>query len=117
LSAGNFYSAAVTGTHVIFSILLTLITLSALYHGLQQFQMTSERQVSLRNQTFFCLLCPIVIIYYTMLTLKDYIRAICTKKYYEEQMVTYYNQPSSSYTRYSSESSSFFENIKHQINP
>ena len=42
--------------------------------------------MSLRNQTFFCLLLPIVIIYYTKLTLHDYIRAFCTRRYKEDTL-------------------------------
>lgn len=40
--------------------------------------------MSLRNQTFFCLLVPIVIIYYTKLTLEDYIKALFSRHYEEE---------------------------------
>jgi hypothetical protein len=82
ISAG--FSAAVTSTEVVFSLILSLLTLSALYHGLQQFSMANEKQVSLRNQTFFCLLLPIVLIYYTKLTLHDYIRSLCNRRYLQE---------------------------------
>jgi hypothetical protein len=40
--------------------------------------------MSLRNQTFFCILVPIVIIYYTKLTLEDYIKSLFSKHYEEE---------------------------------
>ncbi|CDW77365.1 UNKNOWN [Stylonychia lemnae] len=75
LSVATFESAAFTSTSAIFSIGLTLLTLFTLYQGLQNISLNSSKQMSLRNQTFFCVLVPIVIIYYTKLTLEDYINA------------------------------------------
>lgn len=39
--------------------------------------------MSLRELTFFCILLPIVIFYYAKLTLQDYVRAFCNKKWIE----------------------------------
>ena len=78
----SFESAAFTMTMAIFSFCLTLFTLCALYQGLQNIpvsQQSSTKQMTLRNQTFFCILMPIVIIYYTKLALADYIRALCER--------------------------------------
>eukprot|EP00347_Sterkiella_histriomuscorum_P016967 403351167 len=85
LSVATFESAAFTSTSAIFSIGLTLFTLSALYQGLQNIALASSKQNSLRNQTFFCILVPIVIIYYTKLTLQDYIKSLFNKHYYDYQ--------------------------------
>jgi hypothetical protein len=46
--------------------------------------MTSSKQKSLRELTFFCVLLPIVSIYYAKLTLQDYVRALCNKKWNED---------------------------------
>jgi len=43
--------------------------------------MTSAKEMSLRELTFFCILVPIVIIYYAKLTLQEYVRAFCNKKW------------------------------------
>ena len=85
LPAAAFETAAFTSTSAIFSIVLTLFTLSALYQGLQNLQLSSSKQVSLRNQTFFCLLLPIVIVYYTKLALNEYVKSLYYK-YYEEEV-------------------------------
>lgn len=84
LSSATFESAAFTSTSAIFSIGLTMFTLSALYQGLQNIALNSSKQMSLRNQTFFCILVPIVIIYYTKLTLEDYIKSLFSKHYNDE---------------------------------
>lgn len=40
--------------------------------------------MSLRELTFFCILLPIVIIYYAKLTLSEYVRAFSNKKWIDE---------------------------------
>ncbi len=46
--------------------------------------MGSSKTKSLRELTFFCVLLPIVSIYYAKLTLQDYVRAMCNKKWIDE---------------------------------
>jgi len=69
VSNASFYRAAFTSTSAIFIVLFVLVTLGSLYRGLHEFQMTSAKEMSLRELTFFCILLPIVIIYYAKLTL------------------------------------------------
>ena len=60
--------------------------------------------MSLRNQTFFCILVPIVIIYYTKLTLEDYIKSLFSKHFNEEtREEIFHNENSNSENFYKSE--------------
>ena len=80
VATATFYKAAITSTSAIFSVLLTLFTLTVLYQGLQKFQMVTAKQESLRNHTFFCILLPIVVIYFAKITLLDYLKSLCSRR-------------------------------------
>jgi len=70
---------------MVFISLFTVVTVWSLYYGLQEFDMGgSSKQRSLRELTFFCVLLPIVSLYYAKLTLQDYVRAMCNKKWIDE---------------------------------
>jgi hypothetical protein len=70
---------------MVFISLFTVVTVWSLYYGLQEFDMSgSSKQRSLRELTFFCVLLPIVSLYYAKLTLQDYVRAMCNKKWIDE---------------------------------
>ena len=67
-------NVACSSAMAILCIVLTVFTLFALYTGLQNIPVTTSVQQSLRNQTFICILIPLVFIYYTKMALVDYMR-------------------------------------------
>ena len=71
LDSYSIQEAACTTTSVIFSLCLTIFTLSALHQGVQNIPLNSLKQEVLRNQLFFCIMIPMVIIYFSKLSMYE----------------------------------------------
>lgn len=67
--------AAYTTTSAIFSMGLTLFTLSALYQGMHNIPLTTNKHLTLKSLVFLCLLVPIVAVYYAKMALEDYYKS------------------------------------------
>ena len=66
---------AITSTTALVSIFLTAFTLFALYTGLQNnVTVFTSQQATLKNQIQLCLLLPLLMIYFTVVALEDYVR-------------------------------------------
>ena len=65
----SYKSVVFTAAHAILCIVLTLATLSLLFSVLEALPLvvSSDKQDSLKWQTFFCLLLPLVILYYSQI--------------------------------------------------
>jgi hypothetical protein len=66
---------AITSTTALVSIFLTAFTLFALYTGLQNnVTVFTAQQATLKNQIQLCLLLPLLLVYFTVIALEDYVR-------------------------------------------
>jgi len=65
----SYKSVVFTAAHAVLSVVLTLATLSLLFSVLEALPLdsNSDKQDSLKWQTFFCLLLPLVILYYSQI--------------------------------------------------
>ena len=66
---------AITSTTALVSIFLTAFTLFALYTGLQNnVTVFTAQQATLKNQIQLCILLPLLLTYFTVIALEDYVR-------------------------------------------
>ena len=66
---------AITSTTALVSIFLTVFTLFALYTGLQNnVTVFTAQQATLKNQIQICILLPLLLTYFTVIALEDYVR-------------------------------------------